>query len=770
VNIDNFFSELKRRHVDKVALVYVVVAWLLIELAWILLPTLDAPEWILPALVVLVAIGFVITLIISWSFEMTPEGLKRTAEVLPDQVRALPYWSKRKFAAFVIGVAVIAFGLLAYQLFTSTSAQLSAKHRTDKILIQGNPAGTQTVEAQPDGAVRAEYSYNDRGRGDHITATWKLDGAGAPIEYDGHGNDYRKAPVEEHFEIKSGRASWKNRSEQGEQAVTGQAFYVPMNPPPEFFGVLARALLKAPNQKLPLLPAGEATIKQLGKVTAGNTEFTEYRITGLGFSPQTIWLDHGGRSASVSSWFSVVPDGLESSIPRLQEHQQKTDAAWSERIARALAHTPRGDLVIRNAHLFDPRDLSVTPAMSVVISGDRIVRVGPDTDVKPSANAEIIDAKGGFLMPGLWDNHQHFTESDGALDLANGVTSARDMANDTDTFIERVARFDNGTELGPRVLKAGIIDGTGEFAGPTKMRVDTADQAIQDVDWYADHGYAQIKIYSSIKPELVPIIADHAHARGLRVSGHVPAFMSARQFVEGGADEIQHLNFIVLNFLFPEVKETRNRDRFIKVAEHAGELTPDKPEVRDFIKFLQQHHTVLDPTMSAFETLFCGNPSAVTPGLEEIVPRFPPQVRRAMLSGALEVPPDKQEAYHQAFPAMLRLLKALYDAGVTIIPGTDALAGYTLHHELELYARAGIPPSEVLRMATWTPALVMGVDKDRGVIAPGKLADMILVDGDPTKNIQDINKISTVIKGGKVYDPAAIEKALGVAPRTTASQ
>ena len=179
---------------------------------------------------------------------------------------------------------------------------------------------------------------------------------------------------------------------------------------------------------------------------------------------------------------------------------------------------------------------------------------------------------------------------------------------------------------------------------------------------------------------------------------------------------------------------------------------------------------MLDPTISVFEALFCGDPSAITPGLEEIVPRFPPQVRRAMRSGALEVPPDKQAAYHEAFPAMLRLLKAIHDAGVTIIPGTDALAGYTLHHELELYARAGIAPAEVLRMATWTPALVMGVNKDRGVIAPGKLADMILVDGDPTKNIRDINKITTVIKGGKVYDPAAIEKALGIAPRETAAQ
>jgi imidazolonepropionase-like amidohydrolase len=656
-----------------------------------------------------------------------------------------------------------------FVLILAGMAQALGAERTDKIFIQGNPAGTQTVRTESDGAVRVEYSYNDRGRGDHIIATWKVDGAGVPIEYEGRGNDYMKAPIEERFEMKDRRASWKNRSEQGEQSVAGEAFYLPMNAPPEFLGVLARALLKAPNHKLPLLPSGEATIEAAGKVVlqSGKAELTEYRITGLGFSPQSLWLDRGGTAASVSSWFSVVPDGSESAIPQLRTAQEKTDAAWSERIARALAHKPSGDLVIRNARLFDPRDLSVTPATSVLVAGDRIVRVGPDADTKPSDNAEIIDAHGRFLMPGLWDNHQHFSDVDGALDLANGVTSARDMANDTDSFLQRIARFDDASELGPRVLKAGIIDGTGELAGPTKMRVDTAEQAIQDVDWYADHGYAQVKIYSSIKPELVPIIADHAHARGMRVSGHVPAFMSARQFVERGADEIQHLNFIELNFLFPEVKETRNRDRFIKVAERAREFTPDKPEVRDFIDFLKQHHTVLDPTMSVFEALFCGDPTAVTPGLEEIVPRFPPQVRRAMRSGALEVPPDKEAAYREAFPAMLRLLKALHDAGVTIIPGTDALAGYTLHHELELYVRAGINPAEVLRMATLTPAMVMGVNKDRGAIAAGKLADMILIEGDPTKNISDVCKITTVIKSGHVYDPAAIEKALGITPRET---
>ncbi len=232
-------------------------------------------------------------------------------------------------------------------------SQTLAAERTDKIFIQGNPAGTQTVKEEAGRVVRVEYSYNDRGRGDHIVATWKLDAAGVPIEYDGKGNDYMKAPVEERFAIKNGKASWKNRSEKGEAPVTGEAFYLPMSAPPEFSGVLARALLKAPNHKLPLLPAGEASIESAGKVKTTKGELTEYRIIGLGFSPRSIWLDGDGLASSVSGWFSVVPDGTESAINDLRTAQEKTDAAWSAHLARSLAHKPKAELIIRNARRSD---------------------------------------------------------------------------------------------------------------------------------------------------------------------------------------------------------------------------------------------------------------------------------------------------------------------------------------------------------------------------------------------------------------------------------
>jgi hypothetical protein len=223
---------------------------------------------------------------------------------------------------------------------------------------------------------------------------------------------------------------------------------------------------------------------------------------------------------------------------------------------------------------------------------------------------------------------------------------------------------------------------------------------------------------------------------------------------------------VELNFLYPGVKETTHMsERFIEVAEHAREFSPEKPEVREFIGFLKRHRTVLDPTMGLLEARLSGGAAQVTPGLESVVGRFPAQVQRKLIGGAYEAPAGYEEAYHQAIPSMLTLLKAMYDAGVTIVPGTDALSGYSLHHELELYVRAGISPAEVLRMATLTSAQVMGVDRDIGVIAPGKLADMVLVDGDPTADISDVRNVVTVIKGGHVYDSAAIEQALGIAPR-----
>ena len=635
----------------------------------------------------------------------------------------------------------------------------------DDVRIHGVPVGTQTLQALPGGAMQADYGFSERGRGDQIRARWTLDGRGLPASYDAEGNDYWKVPLAEHFAIAEGQAHWKNRIEDGAAACSAHcAFYLPANAPPEFMGVLARALLKAPGQRLKLLPAGEAWLERGTHVAAGGHTLTLYRIGGIEFTPVPVWLDEKGATAAViDDWFEVLAGPLKPLLPRLQAAQGAADQAWSAGLARRLTHKPAGALMIRHARLFDPRDLTVRDDMRVLVRGEHVVRVDPDDAGAAPPDTEVIDAAGRFLMPGLWDVHQHFAGVDGTFDLIAGVTSARDMANDNEALLARVRRFDGNTELGPRVVLAGIVEGTGPLAGPTPVRIETLAQAQSAVDWYAAHGYEQIKIYSSFPPPLVAPIADMAHARGLRVSGHVPAFMRASEFIEAGADEIQHLNFIVLNF-FPDVMDTRSKDRYTITADKLQQLDLDSPGFAAFMTLLRQRHTVLDPTLSVFQDLYSGAPGQCAHSLCDRIGRFPPVTRRRLLSGAVAVPPGKEGVYAQALPALQRLLKRLYDGGVTIMAGTDAFAGYTLHNELELYVQAGIPAPEVLRLATLVPAQVLGVagPGQRGFIAPGRQADMVLVDGDPSRNIADLHHVWRTIKAGQVYDPAALEAAMGM--------
>ena len=135
MNPGNFFAELKRRNVYKVAVAYAVVSWLVVQAASIILPTFEAPPWVMKAFVVLLALGFILAVFISWAFEMTPEGMKRTADVSTDEIRSFPYWSKRKFAAFIVGVAIVAAGLLAYQFLRAPRSTISSSGGNKSIAV-----------------------------------------------------------------------------------------------------------------------------------------------------------------------------------------------------------------------------------------------------------------------------------------------------------------------------------------------------------------------------------------------------------------------------------------------------------------------------------------------------------------------------------------------------------------------------------------------------------------------------------------------------------
>jgi imidazolonepropionase-like amidohydrolase len=357
--------------------------------------------------------------------------------------------------------------------------------------------------------------------------------------------------------------------------------------------------------------------------------------------------------------------------------------------------------------------------------------------------------------------HAHVADNDGLLNLAAGVTTVRDLANDTDALLARRQRIIDSKEIGTRIVLAGIIDGNDAFHGPTKVLVSTEQQARAAVDNYKKLGYVQIKIYSSVPPALVPAIIDEAHKNGLRVSGHIPAQMTASQCVELGYDEIQHANFLVLNF-FPEIKNTNTISRLTKPAELAASLDLTSAQVQSFIKLLQDHHTKLDLTLNIFEDEIVSRAGQIPPGFQAVANRLPAQVRRGLLAVGMTPPPGMDETYKKSFAKMVDFAGLLYRSGLSIEAGTDSMAGFGLQRELELDVQAGIPPAVVLQNATLNAAKIMSMDKDLGSIAPGKLADLVLIDGDPTRNIADIRKTVMTVKDGVLYDPNELYVELGV--------
>jgi len=635
------------------------------------------------------------------------------------------------------------------------------------VLLGGSRAGEQTVARTAGGDYVVHFEFNDRGRGPKIDERLSLDSRGWPAAVGITGNDYFKGPVAERLRREGGRTRWESDVERGE-AADGAGFYVPFNGAPADTGLLAEALLRTPGRAIPLLPGGRATVEPGGEriVRSGSAARTvrQYLIGGLDFSPVRIWLDaDGSYFASVSPWVTVVREGWEGAAADLQAVQDTASAKRSEDLAARLSH-PFSTMAFVHASRFDSERAVVVPGSTVVVSGDRIAAVGPDGKVAIPPGATVVDAAGKTLLPGLWDMHVHLSAGDGLLDIANGVTSVRDLGNHSSALPRWKKEFDEGAAIGPRVIPAVLVDGRGPYSGPTPDKVDDEKEGRAIIEKYRRLGYPQLKIYSSIKPELMPVLARIAHEQGMRVSGHVPAFMTAEQFVRNGADEIQHANFLFLNFLYDRVQDTRSPARFIEVAEHAVEIDPSQDRVKAFLALLKEHQTVVDPTLVAFETMFTGKKGEVSPSYAAIADRMPAQVRRGFLSGSLPIPAGKEERYRASYRSMQRMVKALYDSGIRIVAGTDNLAGFSIARELELYVDAGIPAPDVLRIATLGGARVMKADGDRGAIEPGQRADLVLVGGDPTKRISDVRNVDIVLKGGVLYRPAEIDAEIGVQP------
>jgi hypothetical protein len=327
-----------------------------------------------------------------------------------------------------------------------------------------------------------------------------------------------------------------------------------------------------------------------------------------------------------------------------------------------------------------------------------------------------------------------------------------------------MSREEAGELLLPHVVPTGFIEGESPMSSRSGLVIQDLQGAKDAIDWYAEHGYPQIKIYNSFPKDLVRETAAYAHSRGMRVGGHIPAFMRAQEAVEQGYDEIQHVNQVLLNFFVTPETDTRTLDRFYLPARKTADLDLDAPPVREFIALLLRRRTVIDPTLATFDFVR-HREGVVAAQFEAVAHHLPPDVRRGLLVALMDIPDDTTAArYERSYEKMIAFIGRLHRAGVPLVAGTDDVAGFTLQRELELYVQAGLTPAQSLQIATWNGAKYTRTLGDRGSIQPGKLADLVLIDGDPTTDIAALRKVVLVIKQNRAYYPSELHEALGIKP------
>ncbi len=633
----------------------------------------------------------------------------------------------------------------------------------------GAVSGSLRVEVAANGSREAAFEFNDRGRGPQLQELSQVDDAGMLVSLDVRGHSYMGAPVAERFNADGSSVTWSSTLENGQAAVG--AYYWPSDGTPEQIALLARALLSSESSSLPLYPAGQASIARVAEYANDDNQKVSaelFAISGLGLTPEYVWLDSSHELFALTlGWMGLAPSGQAALLPAMEAVQNQVEADRSLQIAKSLSVELPEKWLLRNVHVVDVAGGASEPGRMVAVRDGRIAGIWLDSDViveMELAGYQIIDGKGGFLIPGLWDMHTHLSLEDGLLQIAAGVTTVRDLGNDQQRLTEIRNTFDSGAAIGPHVYRAGFIDKKSPFSAPTGKLAESLDDALAMIEEYAAAGYSQIKIYSSIEPDWVAPMAKAIHAHGMRLSGHIPSGMTAEQAVLQGFDEIQHINMLFLNFLAGPDDDTRTPLRFKLVAEKGGDLDLESPAVKAFIRLLADRGIEVDPTVAIFDNMFRHRSGEISPSYAAVADHMPPAVRRALLAGEMDINDENAQRYARSAQALLDMIFQLYQAGVPLVAGTDALAGFTLHRELELYQQAGVPSAAVLRIATMDSAKVVGAEEHSGSISVGKSADLVLLRNDPLQDISAVRHPLMVFKGAYRYDPDTLYEAVGIKP------
>ena len=634
------------------------------------------------------------------------------------------------------------------------------------------PIGEETYQITRDGDalnVKIDFKFTDRSTAVPLTAAFSSANDWTPRSFEIQGKNSRETDIDEAVEVQSEKIRLRDRDKWTEAARPPQFFTIAGYAPSTMQMLMVRywATHGSPPQ-LATLPRGQVKIELRGtdavSIDGKEQKFDRFTIEGLIWGRETLWFDANRNLVAAITTdaefdhFEAIREGYESGLGTFVGLAGSDGMAALAEISKGISGSRAEKIALVGGTLIDGTGRDPVPDSVVVIEKGRIVEAGPKSRVKIPSGAQKVDARGKTILPGLWDMHAHFEQVEwGPIYLAAGATTVRDCGNEFEfiTAVRDAVALGHG--LGPRLLLAGIVDGTGPSALGV-ARVDTPEQAKMWTDKYHDAGFQQMKIYSSVKLEEVKDVAEEAHRLGMTVTGHVPIGLNAYQTIEAGQDQINHIPYIV-DIMVPTLPADASR---LDHANAAANLDLNSPAAQQAIAFLVQHGTVVDPTLALFEffSASTAKPAAsIEPGVLKVAPEL-----QAILADV--GPPSPQvEIREKVFAKELAVVGALHKAGVPIVAGTDqTVPGHSLHREIELYVQAGFTPMEAIQAATIVPARVMGLDKEIGTVEAGKRADVIILDGNPLESIRNVRKVEFVITNGIMYNCAELWRSVGFQP------
>lgn len=425
---------------------------------------------------------------------------------------------------------------------------------------------------------------------------------------------------------------------------------------------------------------------------------------------------------------------------------------------------PQGTIALEHVRVIDGTGAPARADQTILIANGKIISIGPSGSLQAPTGANRMDFTGYSALPGLVGMHDHLFYPAGGglfhdmtltfprLYLALGVTTIRTTgAVEPYTDLEIKKEIDAGNRPGPHINATGpYLEGPGTFA-IQMHELSGPDDARRTVDYWIAEGARSFKAYNFLTRDDLRAAAEEAHKHGVKITGHLCS-IGFREAAEAGIDDLEHGLTVDTEFFpgkQPDVCPNPNQ-----ATAAAAQLDVNGPEIQTTIKTLVAHHVAITSTLPVFEQFLPSRPDVP----QKVLDLLSDEARKAYQANRVRVGSRKDSPWPAMFPKEMQFERAFVQQGGTLLAGLDPtgiggiIAGFGDEREVELLVEAGFTPLEAIKIATLNGAQFLGESEHIGSLAAGKQADIMLVKGDPSTKIEDIENVELVFKDGVGWD------------------